>query len=342
MIRIILIIYIGAICPTISVFGQYKDSIYLYNGQILIGEVQRASLGALSIDDKDLKVLSVKLYKIKRLRIYEMFKIETLDKRMYFGFLDVSEKPGSIVIRPENLPKIELPIVNIYQLIPLNKEFFKRLDGSLSAGFSYARSSNIGQVNLSTTIGFATRLFNYQLQGSEIGSIDSSHFSRDNENLQFFTAYDLSATWFMAGVAQYQRNLELSIARRWLEMVGAGNKLVVRDTWQLMVVSGLTFTQEKSTEDVTSGTLLELPIMLRFNFFKFHHPNIQITALETAYFSLSQKGRFRYDGSINFSWELIRYFYLTFSPYSSFDSQPPSQTSGKFDFGTAISLSYKF
>ena len=125
-------------------------------------------------------------------------------------------------------------------------------------------------------------------------------------------------------------------------MAGAGNKLFVRDTWQLLVISGLSFAQELSTEGVSSGDLLEIPVMFRFNFYKFHHPNIQITTSQTAYFSLTEKGRVRYDGSTDFSWELIRYFYLKIDPYTSFDSKPPSGGTHTFDFGIAMSISYKF
>lgn len=322
--------------------GQQKDSVFLYNGQVLIGDVQNASLGALSIDDLDLKVTSIKLYKIKRLRSREVFKIETVDKSKYYGTLDATEKEGWVVIRSDTIAVMKFPIITITQLTPLDKDFFRSLDGNISAGFSYAKSSGIGQVNLSANISWATRLLQYQLSGSEIGSIDSSKFSRDNETLQFFAGYDLNKTWFLAGDIQYQRNLELSIARRYLELLGAGNKVVVKDTWQLFAISGISVTQEKSTAGDASSLLWEVPLMFRFNFYRFHHPNIQITASQTAYFSLSEKGRIRYDGNTNFSWELIRYFYLTLNPYSSFDSKPPTGGGHTFDFGIAVSLTYKF
>ncbi|HTQ29543.1 MAG TPA: hypothetical protein VMI35_15515, partial [Puia sp.] len=81
-------------------FGQEKDSIYLYNGQILIGNIKSASLGAISIDEVDLKMLSIKLYKIRRLRITHRFKIETVDKNIFHANFEVSEKPGWIIILP--------------------------------------------------------------------------------------------------------------------------------------------------------------------------------------------------------------------------------------------------
>ena len=342
MARVLFFVFVATACSGMTGYGQRADSVYLFNGQVLIGEVKDGTLGSLSIDDVDMKVIKVKLYKIRRMNITENFKINTLDKRTYFGVLNASDTAGWVNIRTELGESIPLPLVAIHDLIPLNKEFFKRLEGNLSAGFSYAKSSNIGQVNLSAIVGFATQNWEYQLQASEIGSLDSSKFSRDNETLQFFAAYELGANWFLAGNLQYQRNLELSIARRYLELAGAGNKLFIRDTWQLYVISGLSLTQEKSTEGVASPSALEIPLMFRFNFYKFHHPDIQVSTSWTGYYSLTEAGRFRYDGSASFSWQLIRYFYLTINPYSSFDTKPPSSSSSKFDFGAAMSLTYKF
>jgi hypothetical protein len=235
-----------------------------------------------------------------------------------------------------------IPITSIHSLGLLDKSFWKRLDGSMGAGFSYTKSSGIGQVNFSLSAGFSTRLLEYELQASEIGSIDSSRYSRDNEDLQFFAAYHLSPSWFAAGVVQYQRNLELSIARRYLETIGAGNKLFVKNTWQLYAVSGLSFTQERSTADASSGLLLEVPLMFLFNFYKFHHPDIQIKSTQTVYFNLSEKGRIRYGGNTSFSWQIIRYFYFSIDPYTNFDSKPPSGKGKNFDYGIVVNLSYKF
>jgi hypothetical protein len=125
-------------------------------------------------------------------------------------------------------------------------------------------------------------------------------------------------------------------------MLGAGNKIFIKKNWQLLAISGMTFTQEKSTAGVKSGVLFEIPLMFRFNFYQFHHPDIQISSSQTVYFSLSEAGRIRYDGSTNFSWQLIRYFYLTIGPYTNYDSKPPLSNSSKFDFGIVVSMSYKF
>ncbi|HTS44479.1 MAG TPA: DUF481 domain-containing protein [Puia sp.] len=327
-----------------KVSAQQRDSIFLYNGQVLIGEIQEATLGVITIDDIDLKLTNVKLYKIKTLKIYHRFKIETIDKKLYRGRLRASGKDGWIDILPDEGGTITIPTTSISQLFSYEKDFFRRVHGILSAGFSYSKSSNIGQLNLSASVKYATRLLEFELSASELASIDSSKLSRDNEDLQLFTNYDLTPVWFLAAIGEYQRNLELSIARRYIEMLGGGNKLFVRKDWQLLAITGLNVTQERSTVESQPKTVsLEVPVMLRFNYYRFSHPDIQISCYPTIYFSLTEPGRIRFSGNTNFSWQIIRYFYLNFNPYSNFDSKPPSGTSGsKFDYGIVLSISYKF
>jgi hypothetical protein len=271
-------------------FCQARDSIILYNGQILIGAVQGANLGTISIDDIDLKMQNIKLYKIRILKIQERFKIENVDKKFYFGNLKTTDKDGWVNIHTIEGENIEMHITKIYQLISMDNEFFKRLNGNVSAGLSFTKSSEVGQVNFSANVQFATKLVDYVLSVNTIGSIDSGNYSRDNENTQLFASYDLTTVWFIAAAGQYQRNLELNIARRFLGLTGPGNKLFIRKNWRLLATTGISFSQEKSTEDVESGLLYEIPVMFQFNYYKGHNPDNQISSNQTVYLSMYQAG----------------------------------------------------
>ena len=342
ILKVISSAFLIVICWQQQSIAQQKDTILLYNGQILIGDVKGITLETISVDEIDLKMLSVKLYKIRVLKTFHRFKIQTLNKKVYYGYLKSTDKYGWVEIVSDDGNVIPIPLTDIYFLVLMEKSVFNRMNGAISAGFSYAKSSNIGQLTLSANVKLPARLFNHELAASEIASIDSGKLSRDNENVEYFVSYDLSASWFLAADLQYQRNLELSISRRFLEMIGAGNKLVIKSTWQLLAITGLTFTQEKSTENISRGTLLEVPFMFRFEFYKFRHPDIQMSSSQTGYFGITEAGRIRYSGSTTFSWQLVRYFYLTINPYTNFDSQPPSSASSKFDFGIVVGISYKF
>ena len=251
-----------------------------------------------------------------------------------------STKNGCVNILQDTGTLFNCEIMTLNTISSVDQRFFSQLNGSFSAGFSYTKSSKIGQFSLSSNVLYVTRNFDYQLSVSTNGTLDSTGYSRDREDAYFFTAYTFSPTWFAAGNLAYQRNLELDIARRYQQMIGGGNKLLVRQYSQLYAITGLVFNQEKSTSGKHSGLLLEIPILLRFNFFKYSQPDIQISSSQTVFFGLTQKGRIRYSGNTSFSWQIIRYFYLTINPYTNFDNQ--SSEISNFDFGVSVSVSYKF
>lgn len=324
-----------------EVIAQDRDSIFLYKGQVLIGDIKGGKLGYLTIDDADLSILNVKMYKIKSVKATNRFRIETSEKQIYYGVLQKSAREGWVNILLDDSSVVEVDIMSLNQVLSLGKNFFSRLDGNLSAGFSYTKANNLGQLNFSSSVRYSGERFVNQLSLSTIGTLDSSKYSRDREDGELFSTYNINAAWFAAVGLTYQRNLELSIARRFSEMIGGGNKLAVRQNWQLRALSGVSFSQEKSTAGESSGLLVEVPVVLLFNYYKYHHPNLQISSSQTMYNSLTQKGRIRFDGYINFSWEVFYHFYLTWSPYASFDNQPPEGNSNT-DFGVAVNITYKF
>lgn len=332
---------LALIIVTHNTRAQVRDSIFLYNGTVLIGDVKGATLGELTIDADGLQVMEVKQYRIKTIKTFHRCKLETNNKVIYFGTLAESPKDGWVTIDTNNGQTVEARIIDISYIIPFERKFIEQLNGNFSAGFSFAKSSNLGQVNFSGKVRYATERFDYELNLSTIGSIDSSRYSRDREDAGITVAYNLKAAWFIAAGLSYQRNLELSIDRRFQELVGAGNKVFSKKYWMLRAISGLAFSEEKNTDGTESGVLLEIPVILRFDFFKYNRPNIQISASQSGFVGLTQKGRIRSETNVYFSWELVRRFYFTLNPYASSDNQAPEQSS-KFDYGLAVSLSYRF
>ena len=333
-----ILITILSFLPLLSL-SQQKDSVFLYNGQVLIGDIKNVNLGVITIDDVDLKLISVKLYKIKVMKTAHRFRIETNDKEIYFGTLNETGKNGWIEIMADNEDTVVIRITDISTMIFLGKTFFKRLDGNIGAGFSYSKASSIGQFNFNSSVSYVTPKLENQFKASTIGSIDSSQYSRDNENAELFSNYNFNTTWIAAGMLSYQRNLELMLKRRFQEFLGAGNKLIVRKNLQLLAISGIALSQEKNTDGVRTGSLVEVPAILRFNFYNFQHPNIQISSSQSVYFGITEKGRVRYNGSTDFSWELIKDFSFTFSFYNNFDNKSSGSST---DFGIVMGLSYKF
>jgi hypothetical protein len=336
-----IIFFAGLLTHSLTTFCQEKDSVFLFNGQVLIGDIKSGQLGEITIDDVDLRIVELKQYKIKRLTSHRRFKVQTQSKEIFFGIMHAGSRDGTVRLQLDGGEDMELTIMDISTVVALEKKFFQRLTGNLSGGFSYTKSSDLGQINFSSNTYYVGERFEHQLSFNMIASIDSGKFSRDREDAGLFSAYNFKSTWFVAGALYYQRNLELSIARRYQQLIGAGNKLFVRRYWQLLILSGMTFNEEKSTSGTASKLLLEVPLNMRFNFFRYRRPNIQVNFTQSGYFSLSEAGRWRYDSNLSFSWEIFHQFYFTFNPYGSYDSKPPEGNSNS-DFGVAVSISFKY
>jgi hypothetical protein len=323
--------------------AQVRDTVILKNGQVLIGELKKVQLGIMFFKDTDLSDLKVKLYKVKKIHAYRnVFRIELTDNDMHYGYLDYANTDGYTKIQYLNRDTLLTHITSISELAELKKGFFRKMTGNVSAGLSYAKSSGVGQLNLSSELIYNSRRFENQLNTSAISSIDSSSFSRDREDATLFSNYNLNSRWFVATQFTYQRNLELSLRRRFLEMLGAGKKLVVRKNMQLLFMSGISFSQERSTEGVESPLLLELPLIFRYNLFQFQHPNIQIYTSQSFYIGIAQNGRIRQDGTTTIAWEIIKNFTVNLNPYTNYDSRPPNDSQPSFDYGVVFGLGYKF
>src|SRR5678815_5364922 len=81
-----------------SAFGQTRDTIVFYNGQVLVGDIRNGQFGEITINDVDLKILQVKQYKIKWLTTNNRFRLQTNDKTEYTGRLSKSERYGWVNI----------------------------------------------------------------------------------------------------------------------------------------------------------------------------------------------------------------------------------------------------
>lgn len=320
-----------------------RDTLFFNNGEMLVGELKQMAQGRVSFDSDGVSVLTIKVYKLKSMHTtVSTLRIQTVDKQWLYGKLEPATSRDSIYFN-DGTHRVKMAWKQISSIIPFRKHFFDQLDGKVSVGFSFSHSSSIGQVNLNGNVTYITRWLQTELTVSELGSIDSTGFTRDQETVQLASFHYINnSAWLVGGLASYQRNEELSLDHRYQGALVGGNKIVSETYFDMMVLSGISGNQEQSIDGVASGLLAEVPIILRLDYFKFQHPDLQISMSNAAYISLSQAGRYRYDGTIDFSWELVKDFYYTINLTSNFDSKPADTGSAKVDYGIVMGISYKF
>jgi len=323
-------------------FSQLKDTIFFNNGSNLIGKIKKIKLGVLSFDPDDANDITVQLRNLRTLAaVRKVFRVETTDQAVFLGKLFPDTAKGYVQFVHNNDTAGSYYLQNISVMYPYGIAFLQRFTGNVGLGYNYTRSSNFGRLNFDGALNYSSSKLEVSLTGSAIYTSTDSSFSRDNERLTIKNNYYFSPSWFATVFFNYQRNLELSLDRRYQEGFGIGNKFFTTQHVYTWARGGIVFNQEKSTEKITTGTLTEFFGQLEFNFFRFTKPDINLLMAQTVYYSISQN-RFRSDGNSKINWEIIKNFKIGLEFYNNYDSNPPVEGSSKLDYGILFNLNYFF
>ena len=90
-----IIFLLSVSCPA----QEIKDTIFFNNGSRIIGELKKIKLGVLTFDPDDVSDITVQQRKISAISAKsQIFRIETIDNRFYFGTIAVHEEKNRIYI----------------------------------------------------------------------------------------------------------------------------------------------------------------------------------------------------------------------------------------------------
>lgn len=337
------LIFLSGFCFVASqIFAQkLRDTIFFRNGTIVVGKIKNVKLGVVTFDPDDANDITVQLRKLKSMAATStVFRIETTDHNVYFGkvvphanegYVSLAEYPGTV-----------FHLESISVLYRSHNSFAHRFSGSIGIGYSYTRSSNFGRLNYDGKLNYRAKNEELSLSVSGLYDMTDTTFTRNREDIFIKNNYYLTPTWFLTATLGYQRNLELSLLRRYQEGFGAGNKFITSRHVYAWARGGLVLNQEKSIEEVSSSTLAEMFGQFEVNFFRFYKPKVNVVTTQAIYYSLSQSGRFRNDGVTSVNWEIWRNFYLNLSVNNNYDSKPPVEGSHQFDFSIVFGINYTF
>ena len=319
--------------------AQVKDTLILKNGQVLIGKLKSISLGKVSFDPDDIDIITIKVNRIQTIKaISHLYRLEMVNRRTIYTSLQ-SDDSGKVKISVE--PGV-IPIEQISKLSPLRGKTGALWQGNISAGYSYSRSSGLGQFNSDYTLSYTSRRYGVLANGSVVTTQTDSTFELSNADQSFLGSYLLTPLWEGMVLANYQRNLELGLSRRYQEGLAIGLAFISSVNIRAKALSGVVFNQEKNTEGVETPTQVEVPLIVLFNFYHFRRPDMTLTAKQSLFAGITQAGRFRHDGEINLSVKIITDFSVSLRLYDHYDNRPPGETGAKIDFGVVFGLSYKF
>ncbi|RAI97596.1 uncharacterized protein DUF481 [Chitinophaga skermanii] len=326
---------------TMHVSAAEKDTLYLRNGQILIGELKEIAYGRLKFDADDVGLSSIKISKVATLKATtHLYRIETAQKTLYYSSVYPDSTAGHVGIKQEG-QIISIPLLSI-----LNTRYYKSAsaglwEGNLSLGYSYTKSSDIGRLNADAGFKYNLPKAEFATNMSEIVTQTDTGWVRENENLSLSGAYYLNYSWQAIALLNYQRNIQLGLKRRFQEGIGIGVNVLSTSNLRLKSILGAILNQEKNMENVNAATV-EAGLLNTFTLFNLSKPDINISSTQNVYFGITQAGRIRHDGQIKVTWKVISDFSVNITLYDNYDSQPPGINAANIDYGIVFGVGYSF
>lgn len=336
-IRVIIFLFLFSILG----YSQVKDTVFFLNKSIMVGEFKKMRLGKIEFDSDEVGIVYIKYHKVKTLYVDSYYcRTETTDKKVLYGSILPSKITGNIIVHTLK-EDVEIKIIDISSISYYGKHWTDSLNGSIGAGYSYTKSSEIGRLNIDGKLKYAKSKLELLFAGNVITTIDSSTVNRENEDVSFTSRFLTDTRWYSGLSLRYQRSIELGLLNRWQEGGGIGYKILQRQHSFARALSGIVVNQEKDFE-FNKSTSWEWSTTLGYDFFSFNKPNITISMRQGLYVSLSQKGRIRNEGDLAIYWELIDDFSINISVYHYYDSKSPGTDISKTDYGYVTGLNYKF
>ena len=320
-------------------WAQKTDIVVLSNGDRITGEIKELERGQLEFSTDDAGTLYLEWDKLASLLTTRNVEVVTGDGLRYFGSLGTADRRSLVVVSTDGQHPLAMQDVTIIR--PIGTSFWKKIDGSVDAGFSYTRSSGIAQLNVNWETVYNKPSMQGRLAFSLTATKQDDGSSDDRGYLELSYLKYPWRTWFVAGAGRFESNESLGLTLR-SQIAGIiGPRLINSNRAQMTVGGGLVFNDEQGV-DVESTQNIEAVIDFRWSYFRYDRPKTNLDLSIDYYPSLSTPGRHRLQLDAGARREFFKDLFVAVNGYNTYDSQPPNPTADTNDVGVVISVGWSY
>lgn len=318
--------------------GPKTDVIELLNGDRITCEIQKLERGKLTVKTDGLGTISIEWNDVARITSPSNFVVELETGLRYFGTLVAGDARTVNVGTTAGVDKLDLGTV--VRINPMGRSFWRRLDGSISAGFNFTQANVETQWTFSSKLTYRGPKWVSTLTGDSLLTDREDAARQTRNNISLLSQRLLGPRWAAVGFSQLQQNEELSLNLR--AVFGGGPLRAVVQTNQtlLNLMGGVAYTTEQyaGADDVS---VLEAVAGADWDWFTYdgRSTNMGLTAL--TFYALTGDARFRLELNTSFKSDIISDLYWSINMFESFNSLPPTGQK-KNDFGISAAIGWTF
>jgi hypothetical protein len=269
------------------------------------------------------------------------FAIERIDGSKSDGVITTSEDGAYLVVQSE-ARTIQIPMAEVERISRFSPQFWDRITGGLSVGFSYTKSSSIQVSNVNFNANYRSTTQVGSLTFSSNTTKDSSGSTTDRQLLSGAIQFLQQSRNFWGLLASLERDQSLGIDGRLVGGAALGRRFVQGSYTEVTGIAGVVGTEEWIVDRPEPRASVEAVVGGSWQVFKFIEPKTRLNLSLYVFPSLTESGRYRSTGDLNLTHKFPHDITVGLTGYLSYDNQPPEAGAEKSDYGVTFNLGYSF
>ncbi len=322
-------------------YSQKTDTLFLKNGDRMIGEVKGLKYGILNYSTSSMGTIKIEWIDVARVLSNKDFVAKLDDGEILRGQFDSTALVNDLIqVIPDLREQTTFP--HLIEITPIKRVIWQRFDGYVDLGFNFTKGSNVTNNTFDAGLKCRSEKYLGDLAVSSIIAVQGNEditTTKQDAILQNYVFFEHS--WFVQGLVGWESNSELGIDGRSFLGFAGGKDLLQNQSTNMFFSLGSIFQREVSQESARQ-TSLEGLILTQFKKFIYKEPELDITSNLALFPSFTKTGRIRLNFDLKAKIEIISDLFLALTFYNNFDSQPPPGAAARNDFGINTSIGYSF
>jgi putative salt-induced outer membrane protein YdiY len=329
--RVVATLFLGCFLQMITAaacLGKVNrhDTVIMKNGDHLTGEIKRLEQGILYIEtDYFSGSVGVDWIQVEKVESKATFQVVLSDGTRLTGSISKVEAAGSgrdfkVYARDAEVPVSGADVVRIDSR---KQTFWRQLKGSIELGYNFTSGNNQSSLSTSASAVYAAERW---AVGTSYNTSFSGQAGGTTTNLfesQTFADRFLNRNSFVLGLGDFLHSSQQDLSLRTTLGGGYGRYLKRNNQNSLRWLIGIDYTKANYQAGLSQPTQNNVELLLGTEYQLFHFDRYTLQSQFLLFPGLSDFGRVRFTTNNTFSVRLSNNFYLNFSFWDNFDSNPP-------------------
>ncbi|MDN3204825.1 DUF481 domain-containing protein [Algoriphagus sediminis] len=351
--QILFFFLIGTFGVFFSSFAQnVQDTVFIENGDRIIGEIKQLSKGTLSIKPS---------YANATIQLNWNEIIGLQSNRNFIFTLNAGERAlvelerlegDSLSFRPLQIylkrrtsdrfygvERLKIGKGEISHIEIEKKGFFNRLDGDVSLGINLAKANKLRQTALRSRLSYQGGRFATAVSFNGIRSTqnETQDISRTDGGLLII--YLITNRWFALTRANFLSNTEQLLDIRMDLKLGSGWYVIQKPKQELSTSAGWNLNLERFSNLAETSQSSELTY--GFTFSREIFDKLSVQGQFIGFSGITQKGRFRSDSRVDVKYTIVKDLFLKVGGTYNYDNQP-AENASRSDYVIQTTVGWTF